>query len=518
MASPTQRTESFSPQKVLTDDERLAQLGYKAELKRNFSLLSSVGICLAVIAVTPGIGVTLANGLASGGPVSIIYGWILSSIMALCIAATMGEIASAYPLAGALYNYSAQLAPPKYRNVICFFTGWINLVGQLAITAAIDFSCALLILAMAVINTDGAYVPATIHKIAVYWLVLLSHAGINCFGGRTLHYANQADVFCIAFGTIIIIIVLLVKTEHKNDASFVFGGFTNETGWSSDGFAWLLGLLQSCYTLTGFDAAGHLSEETANAATSTPRGMVFSVASAGVVGLVFLIALLFCVGDINTVLASPTGEPVAQIFLDSAGKSGALGLLFLLVVMQYLAGLASVTANSRMCWSFSRDGALPFGHYLKRVNPKSKVPLYAILFCITIQFVLVLVALGAETVFFAFTSVGTIGLYLSYGIPTLLLNTGGRQRFEPGPFSLGRWSAPLGWISVIWVVFTSVLFLFPNFQPVTGNNMNYASAMLGAYFICATAYYLYKRKTFRGPIGNLQEISPEDVVEKELEE
>ncbi|KIJ29119.1 hypothetical protein M422DRAFT_784405 [Sphaerobolus stellatus SS14] len=454
-STPLPRTNSG---KILTDDERLAQLGYKAELKRNFSLLSSVGICLAVIAVTPGIGVTLQNGLASGGPVSILYGWVLSSIMALCIAGTMGEIASAYPLAGALYNYSAQLAPPKYRNVISFFTGWINLVGQLAITAAIDYSCSLLVLAMAVIGSGGSYVPQTIHKIALYWLILLSHAGINCLGGHVLHYGNQLDVFMIAFGTLIIIIVLLATTEHKNTAHFVFADFSNTTGWKSSGFAWLLGLLQSCYTLSGFDAAGHISEETANAASSAPWGMVLAVASAGIVGLVFIIVILFCIGDVQTVLNSPTGEPLAQIFLDSTGKSGALGLLFLVVVMQYLAGLASVTANSRMCWSFSRDGALPFANYLKRVNKERKVPLFAILFCVSIQFVLVLVALGAETVFFAFTSVGTIGLYLSYGIPVLLLNTGGRARFEPGPFSLGRWSPFLG--------------------PVTGSNMNYASAMV----------------------------------------
>lgn len=231
--------------------------------------------------------------------------------------------------------------------------------------------------------------------------------------------------------------------------------------------------------------------------------------------MVFIIVILFCIGDVQTVLNSPTGEPLAQIFLDSTGKSGALGLLFLVVVMQYLAGLASVTANSRMCWSFSRDGALPFANYLKRVNKERKVPLFAILFCVSIQFVLVLVALGAETVFFAFTSVGTIGLYLSYGIPVLLLNTGGRARFEPGPFSLGRWSPFLGWVVVAWVCFTSILFVFPNFRPVTGSNMNYASAMLGAYFIFATLFYLHKRKTFRGPIGNLEDASPEDAAEEE---
>jgi len=394
--------------------------------------------------------------------------------------------------------------------------GWINLFVQLAVTAAIDFSCALLILAMAVIGSDGVYVPKTIHKLAVYWLLLLCHAGINCFGGRTLHYANQVDVFWIAGGTVVIIIVLLVKTEHKNDASFVFGGFSNGTGWSSDGFAWLLGLLQSCYTLTGFDAAGHVSEETADAASSAPWGMVLSVGSAGIIGLVFIIPILFCVGDIEAILASPTGEPIAQIFYDSTGKGGALGLLFLVVVMQFLAGLASVTANSRMTWAFSRDGALPLGNYLKRVNPRNKVPMYAILFCVTIQFIIVLVALGAETVFFAFTSVGTIGLYISYGIPTLLLNLGGRERFEPGPFSLGRWSAPLGWISIVWILFTSVLFVFPNYQPVTGSNMNYASAMLGVYAIFATSFYFYKRKTFKGPIGNLETVAPEVVVEKEV--
>lgn len=488
---------------VNADDEKMRALGYEPQLNRTFSLFSSVGICMAIIGCTPSITVSLANGLASGGPVAIVYGWILSVMMGLCIAASMGEIASGFPLAGALYNYSAALAPPRYRLAICFFTGWMNLLGQLAITIAVVYASAELVIAMAVIGSDFTYTPPAIHTVAIYWAILILHFFTNLLPTRTLSIANKADVVLLAAGTLVIITVLLSVNDNKNSASFVFTTFNNGTGWGSNGLAWLLGLLQSCYTLTGYDAAGHMSEETHRSDRTAPLGMVLGVGFSGLVGLVYIIPLLFSVGDIDSVLKTKTGLPAAQIFYNVAGKRGSLGLLFLVFMMQYLCGLASVTASSRMCWAFSRDDALPGSKYLKRVWQKNHIPVYAMAFCVSIEFVVGCIAIGSTTAFFAFTSVTTIALYISYVIPTLLLNVGGRARFVPGPFTLGKWSAPIGWTAIAWVALTSGLFVMPNYFRPTATNMNYASAMMGLYFICCGFYWVYKRKTFEGPNGSM---------------
>lgn len=158
-----------------------------------------------------------------------------------------------------------------------------------------------------------------------------------------------------------------------------------------------------------------MTEETKNADVAGPVGILMAVAVSFVAGLAYLLALTFGIQDIDRVLNTPTGNPIAQIFLDALGETGALLLLVILLLAQFFCGNASVTANSRMIYAFSRDGAMPGSKYLHKVHPQLDSPVWAIWLSCFVSALLGLLYLVNAAAFSAITSIATIGLYISYG-------------------------------------------------------------------------------------------------------
>jgi amino acid transporter len=160
--------------------------------------------------------------------------------------------------------------------------------------------------------------------------------------------------------------------------------------------------------------------------------------------------------------------------------------------------MASVTANSRMAYAFSRDGALPGSRLWKQVNPRTGTPTNSIWLCTVCSITLALPALFNFTAYLAVTSIAVIGLYISYVAPVFL-----RLRnpdFQQGPWNLGRWSRPIGWAAVIWVGFIVILFMLPPAYPVTATSFNYAPLAVGAVLLFSGGWWvLSARKWFTGP-------------------
>ena len=161
------------------------------------------------------------------------------------------------------------------------------------------------------------------------------------------------------FGTSIIVIVVLATTSEKQSAAFVFTEWVNNTGWSSGFYVFMLGLLQSQYTLSGYDSAAHMSEETQNAQHGGPMGIIMAIIVASVVGWVFLVGMTFCITDFESQIVNPkVGVALSQIFLDSAGQRLAIFLIVIILGAQFFCGSALTLASSRMVFAFARDGAL----------------------------------------------------------------------------------------------------------------------------------------------------------------
>jgi amino acid transporter len=241
-----------------------------------------------------------------------------------------------------------------------------------------------------------------------------------------------------------------------------------------------------------------------------------SIAVSIVAGWILLLGVTFAIQDYTGALESETGVPPAQIFIDAVGETGGKALLLIVIVAQLFCGMASVTANSRMIYAFSRDGALPASRVWHRINPRTRTPTNAIWLAAGGSFLLGLPYLWNVTAYAAVTSIAVIGLYIAYVLPTVLRLAQG-DAFEPGPWHLGRWSRPIGIVAVGWVAFITVLFMLPQVNPIDRSTFNYTPVAVLVVIGFAGIYWLVSaRHWFTGPKvqGSAEELAE---IERDLE-
>jgi amino acid transporter len=327
--------------------------------------------------------------------------------------------------------------------------------------------------------------------------VLLVHGIMNQFGIRLVALLNDVSVWWHILGVLIIVGALIFAPSHHQSAHFVFTGIVNNTGWHSTFYVLLLGLLLAQYTFTGYDASAHMTEETHTAARSGPRGIVMSIVVSLFAGWVLLLGFTFAIQHYAT--SALAVVPPAQILLDAVGDTGAKLLLLIVIGAQLFCGMSSVTANSRMIYAFSRDGALPASDVWHRVNKRTRTPTNAIWLAAAGAFILGLPYLWNSAAYYAVTSIAVIGLYIAYVMPTFLRLRQG-ESFQRGPWHLGRWSYVVGWIAVTWVVIISILFILPVYSPISRSNFNYTIVAVAVVLGFAGIYWLVSAKNwFKGP-------------------
>ncbi|MEU4196109.1 amino acid permease [Kribbella sp. NPDC026611] len=498
----------------MTDDEqRLHQLGYAQELARTMSGFSNFAVSFTIISILSGCLTLYGFGMNTGGPVMIIWGWPIVGLMTLFVGLAMAEVCSSFPTAGGLYYWAAKLAPSN-GAAWSWFTGWFNFLGQVAVTAGIDFGAASFLNAFLDLQFGFSATPG--HTILLFGIILVVHGLLNSFGVRLVAKLNDISVWWHIAGVLLIVGALVFVPDKHQSAGFVFGHFVNNTGWGSTFYVALLGLLVAQYTLTGYDASAHMTEETHDASRSGPRGIVMSILVSVVAGWVLLIGLTFAIQNYDGSLHSDTGQPVAQIFLDAVGTVTAKLLLLIVIGAQLFCGMSSVTANSRMIYAFSRDGALPGSAFWHKINHRTRTPTNAIWLAAGAAFLLGLPYLWNTTAYAAVTSIAVIGLYIAYVLPTLLRLLQG-SNFQPGPWNLGRWSRPIGVVAIVWVVFITILFMLPQVSPVTASTFNYTPvAVLVVLGFAATYWFASARKWFTGPKvqGSEEELA---AIERDLE-
>ena len=496
------------------DTAKLHSMGYAQELRRRMGGFSNFAVSFTIISILSGALTLYGYGLNTGGPVEMVWGWVFVGLMTTIVGLGMAEVCSAYPTAGGLYFWSARLAK-RNGPAWSWFTGWFNLLGQVAVTAGIDFGFAIFFTAF--LNLTTGLGATRGHTVLVYAGVLLVHGLLNTLGVRIVAFLSDVSVWWHILGVLVIVIVLAAVPAHHASASFVFTHFVNNTGFHSTIYVVLIGLLMAQYTFTGYDASAHMSEETRNPAIAGPKGIVNSILVSLVAGLVLIIGVTYAItNNYNSALASSTGVPPVQIWIDALGRHGGELLLVIAFVAQFYCGMASVTANSRMIYAFSRDGALPASGFWHRINPRTRTPTNSIWFAAVFAFILGVPYLWSPVAYAAVTSIAVIGLYIAYVIPTLLRRLAG-DRFQPGPWSLGKWSPVVGWIGIVWVVIITVLFVLPEVSPVTKDTFNYAPVAVGVVVLYAGGYWLLSaRKWFKGPRAQGDEAELE-AIEAQLE-
>ncbi|MFG2054939.1 amino acid permease [Micromonospora sp. NPDC048930] len=494
--------DGVPPASPVSDEERLAQLGYKQELRRKLSGFSNFAVSFSIISILAGAITSYGIAMTAGGPLAITLGWLFVGVMVVFVALAMAEICSVYPTAGALYWWAAALAK-RNKAAWAWFVGWFNFLGEVAVTAAIDFGAAITTAAFLSLTFDMEVTAG--RTFLIFLLIIVAHGLLNTFGVNLVRVLSDVSAWWHLVGVAVIVAVLAVVPDQHKPISEVFFEVRNETGFTfagAAGYAVLIGLLMAQYTYTGYDASAHVAEETHDAARSAPRGIVMSVVVSVIAGFVLLFAITWSIQDYAAERTTALGLPPAQIFIDAAGHDVGTFLLFICVVAQFFCGMASVTANSRMAYAFSRDGALPGSRIWKRVNPRTGTPTNSIWLCVACSSLLVLPSLWNTTAYLAATSIAVIGLYIAYVAPVFL-----RRRtadFAVGPWNLGRWSAPVGWTAIVWVVIICVLFVLPTASPITASTFNYTIVAVGIVLGGAWLWWLLSaRHWFTGPRHNV---------------
>jgi amino acid transporter len=536
---------TIQPGTASTDTERLHQLGYAQELKRGMGAFSNFAVSFTIISILSGCLTLFGFGMIVGGPASSAYGWPLVGIMVTFVALAMAEVCSSYPTAGGLYYWSAKLAPGKSGPAWSWMTGWFNMLGQFAITAGIDFGLAAFISAF--LNIAFHVEITRLILVGVYTGVLAAHGLLNTFGIRLVALFNDVSVWWHMIGVAVIVAIIIAVPDHHTSLGTIFSfskdakqaggipGFINGTGFAGGFFGstlyiFLIGLLLAQYTITGYDASAHMTEETHQADVSGPNGIWKSVVYSVIFGWILLIAVWSAVqgktGYENALgfqLATANVAAPAQIFLDAVGRGTTIFMMLIIMGAQFFCGMASVTANSRMIYAFSRDGAVPASKFWHKINKRTRTPTNSIWLAVVAAWLLVTPAYwrGSVTAYFAVTSIAVIGLYIAYVIPTFLRLIAG-DKFKPGPWNLGRWSYLVGWIAVIWVVFICIMLMMPQLSPgglgiKKIDALNYAPIAVGAVIVLAGGWYVISaRKWFKGPKvqGSADELA---AIERDLE-
>ncbi|CAN9092261.1 unnamed protein product [Alternaria alternata] len=486
---------------TLDDEAQLQALGHKGELKRNFSLLSMLGLAFAILNSWTALSSSIGLALPSGGSTSVIWGLVTAGICNLCLAASLAEFLSAYPTAGGQYHWVAVITPRKWVPLASFITGWINVSGWLALTTSGGLLASQLISGLiALYHPDFTLHPWQVWLIYVAWTIIAFI--INAFMNNLLPYVNRgAFIWSIGGFAIVCITVLACSSPEYASAEFVFTEFINETGWP-DGIAWLLGLLQGGFGLTGYDAVAHMIEEIPNAAVEGPKIMIYCVCIGTVTGFIFLMVLLFVSGgDAESIISAAPGPLLQILYNATSSRAGAACLLMFPLVCILFAETAIMTTSSRMTYAFARDGGLPFSKFFAKVHPRLGQPLNALILAATLTILFGLILIGSSSAFNALISASVVALGVSYAIPVAINVCRGRKMLGPRAFVL---PGPFGWIAnligIAYTIVTTVLFLFPPELPVSASSMNYCVVAFGIIlFISTFQWFVDGRKNFTGP-------------------
>jgi amino acid transporter len=509
---------------ALTEDERrLADLGYKQELNRGWSGFSNFAISLTIICVLSGCFTTYGQAWNDGGPIAISIGWPLISCLVLLVGLSMAELASKYPTAGGIYYWAYRLGGVRWA----WFTGWFNLLGLVAIVAAVDYGAASFLNSVLqlyglhfILNfttTNGSTILK--HTFVLFFIILAVHSLINVFSSHLVSLLNRISAWWMLGGVIAIVILLIVGPSSHQSFSFVFGHRNNRTGFSGHMYWFFilpLGFLLTMYTFTGYDASAHLSEETRDAERAAPKGLWTSIAYSAVGGWVVLLAITFSathVGAIN----SGGGGAVAVIESALSNHTWIAKLVLdISTIGQLFCGMGCVAAASRMVFAFSRDGAVP-GHKLWRRLNQHQTPTWSVLFVVVFALVITIPALfgdsaGLPVAFFAVTSITTISLYIAYILPVFLRWRMG-DKFEAGVWNLGKHYKWINLVAIIWVVLCVIIFCLPTSpEAVPWNSafdwsdFQYAPAvMLVLLFGVWLGWELGAKHSFKGPVKTVED-------------
>lgn len=518
-------------EQILDDIRDLERLGYAQQLFREMGGFSNFAVSFSIISILTGAVLLFGYGLKFAGPLVNSVGWPLVSVMTLAVAASMAEIASAYPTAGGLYFWAWRMGGRTWA----WTTACLNMIGQVAITAGINIAAAIyLIGAVTRILGLPADVRVPVFGSATNWyfqltvmiVILIPQIAINLWGIRLTARLSDLSVWWHIGGVLVIAVLLTVWGRHHNPIDFLFAwrpvvdpleasstfavgdsviasplfrilpGLNALYAAAPPLLLFVLALLQAQWTYTGYDASAHMAEETIMARRNSAWGIVLSVAVSAVAGYAMLMILTWCIPHGDVAATANDAYPVLYIVYNNLDAVFANAIAIIIGVAMWLCGVASVTSMGRMWYAFARDDGMPFARWLKRVGGRHHTPATAIIVTSALSVAICLYAAA----WFVVTSISTICLYLAYGIPIYLnlrnrlRNRGEFMTRENAIWNLGRWSAGVNAIAIAWIAIITIVFMLPPNELVLWTMIAVAISLTVLWRVTARYRFAYHSK------------------------
>ncbi|KAL3462068.1 amino acid/polyamine transporter I [Aspergillus heterothallicus] len=411
------------------------------------------------------------------------------------------------------------LAPRSSVKFLSYISGWLTVIGWQATFATAAFLSGTMVQGLAVL-THPDYVPQNWHPTFYYWAVVAFAVGINIVGRGALP-KFEGLILVVHIVGFFAVLIPLVSLAEIGSAEVVFTQFINEGGWSTQGLSFFVGLIGCVFAFAGGDAAVHMSEEIENATVIVPRSILLSVLINGLLGFGMLLALLFCLGDLNAALESPTGYPFMEVFRSGTGSVGGAAAMSAIVITVCICSTTGMmAATSRQFWAFARDRGVPGWRLWAYVSPTTAIPTYSVILTTTIASLLALIPIGSAVAFNQLCAMSISGLYLSYILVAGLLlwrrltgsisltadadetvNTIG-SRLVWGPFRVpGIWGVAINIFAIIYALIAVFFSFWPSYTPVTVETMNFSIVgTVGVILLSLVYYFLRARHVYNGPI------------------
>jgi amino acid transporter len=484
------------------DVKVLHGMGYAQELQRSMSRFSNFAISFSIICILSGGINSFPQATSSIGGAGAGIGWIVGCAISGFFAIAMAQIASAFPTAGGLYHWASILG----NRFTGWLTAWLNLLGLITVMGAINIGTSLFFYGTfgAGMTTDGVASPGQV--VGFVAIITVLQALLNHFGIRLTTMLTDASGFLI-FGATAVLVVACLAFAPSLDFSrlWTFTNYSGEAGGNvfpqsdSMGYLFLLCLLLPVYTITGYDASAHTSEETLKAAHSVPRAIVSSVLWSSLAGWVMLCAIVLAIPDLA--IGAKQGWAVFFETMNAVLPGWLKQLLYLaILISQFLCGLATVTSASRMLFAFSRDGGMPVGSAsLAKVSPTYRTPVNAIWTASILEIIYVFLAqfisIGGTNIYTIVVNSTLVFLFLSFTVPIVLggVAFGTSKWPKAGPWDLGAGVFKL--FCVLSVIGMAIIFYIAIQPP----NDYVLGITIGFIILTAVLWFAFENRRFQGP-------------------
>ncbi|KAL4879339.1 amino acid/polyamine transporter I [Aspergillus karnatakaensis] len=445
---------------------------------------------------------SLFQVVVAGGPTGLVWSYIMAGFFGVCCAAAIAEFASLWPGAGATYHWTLHLCPPKFRRQVGWTMSYLCLYMIIMQTLVAGFTGALQVQSVVMLGVDS-YNPQRWHVYLLFVAMTLVAFAVNLFVPRMIHHLSMIILCLHTIGLVGITATLFATTNHYNSASLVFGNLVDSTGWQDKGICFLVGMLPSSTSFIGVQMAGHWSEETDKPTTDIPRAIVWGTVTNAITGFPFILAMAFCMGDPSEIVNDPlvATSPLAALIVRSSNSNvAAIALCSVLTAICFIGGVFCIGMSSRIMAAAARDSALSFEHFLSRIHPRWNVPMNAMATSVVIVLLLGVIYVGNTTAFFSISSGAVLTQTLTVIVPIVFHIA----RYWNGGLEYGPWRLPvwLRWtVNVIGAAgfsFIVVAIIIPSRYPVTAENMNYSTTLLGACFILSTVlWFVFGRDRYK---------------------